>query len=154
MARLKTFFIYFLLVVGFFIYSQLMIYLAINTTYEYKNVEIKTTIPIEAEVRATSINGIANIKIKNENNNLENKYFKIECYSKHDTLMGAKYIKIDKINDAEEKEYEVRFNYNRVDKVSIDIIDEKDFEEKNVKEEDRISDKEMGLAAMISALIL
>lgn len=155
MARMKTFFIYFLLVVLFFIYSQVMIYLAINTTYKYKNVEIKTTIPIEAKVRATSVNGIANIKIKNTDGaNLENKYLEIVCYSKHDVEMETKYIEIGKINNAEEKEFEVRFNYNKVDKVFIDIVDEEKLEEKNIPEEDRISDKQMGLATMISAVIL
>ena len=43
MARMKTFFIYFILVVVAFVVSQVLIYVAINTTYNYKNVEIKTT---------------------------------------------------------------------------------------------------------------
>ena len=155
MARMKTFFIYFLLVILFFIFSQIMIYFGIKTTYQYKNVEIKTTIPIEATVKATSVNGIANIKIKNNDGaNLENKYLEIACYSKHDVEMGTKYIEIGKINKAEEKEFEIRFNYNKVERATIDIVDKKELEEKNIPEEDRVSDKEMGLAAMISALIL
>ena len=152
MARMKTFFIYFLLVVLFFIFSQVMIYIAINTTYKYKSVEILTTIPVEAKVEATSINGKAKVKVTNNTETtIENKYIEIACYSKHDILMGTKYIKIDKI-DA--KEFEVRFNYNRVDKAVINIVDEKTLEENNVKEEDKLSDQERGLAAMISALIL
>jgi len=66
MARVKKFFIYFLLVLAFFLFSRLIIYIAINTTYEYKNIELKTTIPIEVEVQATSVNGFAKGKIKNE----------------------------------------------------------------------------------------
>ena len=105
MARMKTFFIYFLLIVLFFIFSQIMIYIAINTTFQYKNIEIKTNIPMEVEVQATSINGYAKGKvINNEENEILNKYIKVECYSKHDTLMGTKYIKIDKIGAKEEKE--------------------------------------------------
>ena len=155
MARMKTFFIYFLLVVLFFIYSQVMIYLAINTTYKYKNIEIKTDIPIKAEVRATSVNGIANIKIQNNKElNLENKYLKLECYSKNNVEMGTKYIEIGKIDNAEEKNFEIRFNYNKVERVVIDIVNEKELEEKNIPEEDRVSDQEMGLAAMVSAVIL
>ena len=155
MARMKTFFIYFLLVVLFFIYSQVMIYLAINTTYKYKNIEIKTDIPIKAEVRATSVNGIANIKIQNNKElNLENKYVKLECYSKNNVEMGTKYIEIGKIDNAEEKNFEIRFNYNKVERVVIDIVNEKELEEKNIPEEDRVSDQEMGLAAMVSAVIL
>lgn len=155
MARLKTFFIYFLLIVAFFIFSQVMIYIAINTTYEYKSYELKTNIPIEVEVQATSINGFAKGKvINNTENEIKNKYIKIECYSKYDTLMGTKYIEIEKIGTKEEKEFEVHFNFNKVDKAIIDIVDEKTVEEQNIKEEEKISDPERGLAAMISALIL
>lgn len=155
MARVKTFFIYFLIVVAFFLFSQVAIYIAINTTYEYKNIELRTTIPMEVEVQATSVNGFAKGKISNQTEKeIENQYIQIKCYSKHDVLMGTKYIEIDKIGAKEEKEFEVHFNFNRVDKAVIDIVDEKAMEEQNVPEEEKQSDKEMGLATLLSALIL
>lgn len=155
MARVKTFFIYFLLIVAFFIFSQIMIYIAINTTLQYKNIVLKTTLPMEVEVQATSINGFAKGKvINNTESKIQNKYIKIECYSKYDTLMGTKYIEIDKIGAKEEKEFEVHFNFNKVDKAIIDIVDEKEVEEQNIKEEEKISDPERGLATMLAALIL
>ena len=125
MARMKTFFIYFLLIVLFFIYSQIMIYIGVRTTYKDKDVEIETTIPMEAQVKATSVNGIANVKIKNTTDkDIEGKYIKLECYSKHDTLMGTKYIQINKIGENEEKEFEIEFKYNEVEKAIITIVDE------------------------------
>ena len=155
MARMKTFFIYFLLVVAFFIFSQVMIYIAINTTFQYKNIELKTTIPMEVEVQATSVNGFAKGKIiNNTESEIQNKYIKVECYSKHDTLMGTKYIEIDKVGAKEEKEFEVHFNFDRVDRAVIDIVDEKELKGQNVTEEQKTSDPEKGLAAMIAAVIL
>lgn len=155
MARIKTFFIYLLLVIAFFIFSQVIIYIAINTTYEYKSVELKTTIISEAELQATSINGFAKGKvINNTESEIENKYIKIQCYSKHNVLMGTKYIKVDKIKAKEEKEFEVRFNYNKVDRAIIDVVDEKILDEQNVPKEEKLSDSERGLAAIIAALIL
>ena len=154
MDRVKTFFIYFILIVVFFIYSQIMIYMGIVTTYKYKNVDIKTTIPIEASVKATSVNGIANITITDTKEDIKGKYLKLECYSKHDTLMGTKYIKIEEINTEEPKNIEIRFNYSKVERAIIDIVEEKQVEEENVKEEDKISDEEMGLAAIIASGIL
>ena len=65
MKRMKTFFIYFLLVVIFFVYSQAMIYLAINSTYQHKSIDINTELPVSAQVIATSVNGKANIKVTN-----------------------------------------------------------------------------------------
>ena len=38
--------------------------------------------------------------------------------------MGTKYIKIDEMQTNEEKEFEVRFNYSRVDKAQIEIVNE------------------------------
>ena len=97
MARMKTFFIYFMLVVLMFIFSQVIIYIALNTTYKYKEVEINTTMPMELTVEATSINGKANGKIINNGEEaIENKYVKIDFYSKNNVLMGTKYIEIDK----------------------------------------------------------
>ncbi|NLC88111.1 MAG: hypothetical protein GX682_04980 [Clostridiaceae bacterium] len=155
MARVKTFLIYLILIVIFFIFSNVMIYVAINTTYKYKSVEINTAIPTKVEVQATSINGFAKAKINNNTeNSIENKYLKVQCYSQHDILMGTKYIKIDKIEAKEEKEFEVHFNYNKVEKAVISITDEEQVEADKVPEADRVSDSQRGIATIISALIL
>ena len=152
MSRLKTFLMYAVWVLVFFIFSRVMIFIAINTTYEYKNIEVRTSIITEAEVQATSINGFAKCKILNNTQiDIENKYIKLVCYSKNDVLMGTKYIKIDKILTNEEKEFEVRFNYSRVDYATIEIIEEIP---QDVQEEQIISDPEMNIAMVISALIL
>ena len=68
--------------------------------------------------------------------------------------MGTKYIEIDKIGTNEEKEFEVNFNFNKVDRALIDIVDESTLNEQNIPEEQKTSDPERGLATMISALIL
>ena len=152
MSRLKTFFMYVVWVLVFFIFSRVMIFIAINTTYEYKNIEVRTSIITEVEVQATSINGFAKCKIiNNTQSDIENKYIKLACYSKNDVLMGTKYIKIDRILTNEEKEFEVRFNYSRVDYATIELIDEIP---QDVTEEQTISDPEMNIAMVISALIL
>lgn len=154
MSRMKTFFIYFILVVAFFLFSKLLIDISINTTYSYKDVKINSNIEMQAEVQATSINGFAKGTIfNNTDTNLENKYLKIECYSKNNNLMGTKYIKIDNIKPKEKEEFEVRFNYNKVERAQISVVDEINLEN-NVNNKDKLSDPEMGLATAISALIL
>lgn len=149
MARMKTFFIYFILVVVAFVVSQALIYVAINTTYNYKNVEIKTTQIKEAEVKATSINGYTKFKLADDNMDTE-KYVKVECYTKNDVLIGTKYIKIEQLQANDKNEFEIRFNYNRIDKATIDIVDEIP---ENVNEEQKVSDPKMTAAMTISALI-
>ena len=152
MSRLKTLFMYVVWVVVFFIFSQIMIYIANNTTYKYRNIEVFTPIIVQAEVQTTSINGIAKCKIvNNTQENIENKYIKLECYSKNDVLMGTKYIEIDKILTNEEKEFEIRFNYSKVDNAKIQIIDELP---EDATQEQTISDPKMNIAMVISSLIL
>ncbi len=158
MARMKTFFIYFLLVVAFFLFSQVMIYIGIHTTYQSKKVEIKTTLPMQVEVKATSVNGFVKGKITNsEETAIENQYIKIECYSKHNVLMGTKYIKIDKIDSKEEKEFEVPFRFNKVDRAVIQLVAEKEQTEEEQRDEEKqetLSAQEKGLATMLGALIV
>ena len=152
MARMKTFFIYFLLVVAFFIFSQIIIAVSIHTSYSYKSVEIKTPIPITAEAQATSVNGYVKGKVFNNTTEpMENKFIKIECYSKNNVLLGTKYVEINNINTKETPEYEMKFNYSKVDKVVIEVVDEIS---KDVSEEDKISDKEMNFAMLVTALVL
>ena len=132
-----------------------MIYVALNSNYKYKSYELKTTIPMEMEVQATAVNGFAKGKITNNTDNvMENKYVKIDCYSKNNVLMGTKYVKIDKIEANEEKKFEVRFNFNKVEKAVVDIIEEQALTDTGVTEQERESDPEMGIAAMVAALIL
>ena len=149
MARMKTFFIYFILVVVAFVVSQVLIYVAINTTYNYKNVEIKTTQIKEAEVKATSINGYTKFKFTDDNVDTK-KYVKVECYTKNDILIGTKYIKVEQLQANDKNEFEIRFNYNRIDKAIIDVVDEIP---ENVNEEQKVSDPKMTAAMTISALI-
>lgn len=145
MTTLKKFLMYGSWILLFFIFSQIMIYVAINTTYKYKNVEISSASITQAEVQATSINGFAKGKITA---GAQNKYIKVECYSKNDVLMGTKYIKIE---TNEEQEFEVKFNCSRVDNVKIEIVDEIP---NDITEEQKISDPEMNAAMVITALIL
>lgn len=145
MTTLKKFLMYGSWVLLFFIFSQIMIFIAINTTYKYKEVESYSTLITQAEVQATSINGFAKCKVKA---GVQNKYIKIDCYSKNNVLMGTKYIKVE---TNEEQEFEIRFNYSRVDNAKIDIVNEIP---QDIEEEQTMSDPKMNAAMLISALIL
>ena len=148
----KKFFMYAVWVILFFIFSQILIYVALNTTYSYKKIEVNSTLVSEASVKTNSVSGIAKIKINNNTQNaIENKYIKIDCYSKHDVLMGTKYIQTGKILTNEEKEFEVIFNYNKVEYVKIEVIDNLP---QDVPQTSKISDKKLTLALAIGALAL
>lgn len=126
MARMKTFFIYFLIVVLFYIFSQVIIHFTVDTMFEYKTVIVKTPIQMETELQASSTNGFIKGKIINNTENIiKNKWLEIKLYSKNDVLMGTKYVEIDEIKAKEEKEFEVHFKFNKVEKAEVNIINEK-----------------------------
>ena len=134
MSTQKKFLIYLILIIVFFIFSQIMIAYALHTTYKYKDTDVKTKYMTDVEVKASSIDGYATGKVKNdEANTLQNKYIKVETYSKHDVLMGTKYAKIDSINANEEKDVE---------------------EVEGLSFEDMTSDPERNLIAVVAAIVI
>lgn len=152
MTTQKKFFIYFLLIATFLIVSQFIIYAILNTTYKYKSYEVKTSLPITVEHQATSINGYVKGNIlNNTNQEIKDKYLKIECFSKNNVLMGKKYIKIDSIEANSSIDYDIKYNFNKVERAEIDIVDEVP---QDVPEEDRKSDKTLSLAAMVAGLLV
>lgn len=124
MARIKTFFKYLLIVIGFFIISQILIYLSIITSYEYITFEdISEEYTIVGEAKAKKIAGIVKFTIINpEEEPLKDKYIKLEYYSKRENLLGVDYIKIDEIGAKDKKEFETDFKYENVKIVKIDIV--------------------------------
>lgn len=154
MSTQKKFLIYVIVIILFFIFSKIMIAIALIGTYKNKDVEINSKVPIQAQMQVTAINGlvVGNI-INNTENVIENKFVRIECYSKHNVLMGTKYVEIDKIEVNGKKEFATRFNFNKVEKAVIDLVDDKYIEEENIPQEQRQSDPERGLAALVAAII-
>ena len=108
--------------------------------------------PITVEHQATSINGYIKGKIlNNTNQEIKDKYLKIECFSKNNVLMGKKYISIGNIAANSTAEYDIKYNFNKVERAEIDIVDEVP---NDVPEEDRKSDKTLSLAAMVAGLLV
>lgn len=127
MERLKTFFKYLLLVIGFYIFSQIIIHFCIQTSYEYiPTQDISEEYTIIAEAKAKKISGFVKVKVLNSKEEvLTNKYIKLDYYSKRETLLGTDYIEIDRIEAKEEKEFEIDFKYENVQSVKINIVNNK-----------------------------
>lgn len=152
MERMKTFFIYAILIVAFFLFSQAMIFLGIHTTYHDKTYTIHTKVCMNVEVKATSVNGFVKGNILNDTTEtIKNQYIKMDFYSKHDVLLGTKYVEIEELKSKDKQEFEMKFNYSKVDRVEIDLVDKIS---EQVTEEQKKSDPTMNFAMLISAIIL
>lgn len=122
MKRLKTFLIYALIIAAVWIFSDIVIYLAINGTYKDKVTQVYVSQPqiTVLESKATHINGYVKGSIRNNTQEIINdKYLKIEMYSKRDVNLGTKYVKIDNLQKDAVQDFEMWYEFTDVDYVII-----------------------------------
>lgn len=121
MSRMKTFFKYALLVLGFYILSNILIFLCLNSMYD--NLELIGSLPEQVEIsiaNATLVNGEISGNITN-NSDIYDKYIKFNFYTDIGTLAGSKYLKISDISDNNFKFY---FKLEHVESYSVEITDD------------------------------
>ena len=114
MDRMKTFFIYALIIVGFYLLSNLLIEVGLNSRYkDIQRTDNLTQVGIY-QAEATKVNGRIRGTITNsEPEELNGKYVKIDFFSKRNVSLGNKYIEVINL-----KENEATYN--------VSIVNEKD----------------------------
>lgn len=153
MKRLKTFLIYALIIAAFWLFSNILIYIAINGTYAHTDTRVYTTSPeiIVGDSKATYINGFVKGGIKNNTGEIINdKYLKIDLYSARDVKLGTKYVKIENLQPNEYKEFEMWYKFTDVDYATIVATDNI----QNASEEEFISEKTATYLVVGTLLIL
>lgn len=123
MDRLKTFAKYAIWLILFWILSDILIYVGINSTY--KDMAQRGEIPSGIEVvqmEATSVNG--RMKVKANDVALSGKYLKVDLYSSTGVSLGTQYIELGEIKENESKEFETYFKISEVKSYEITIVDE------------------------------
>ena len=153
MKRLKTFLIYALIIAAFWLFSNILIYIAINGTYAHTDTRVYTTSPeiIIGDSKATYINGFVKGGIKNNTGEIINdKYLKIDLYSARDVKLGTKYVKIENLQPNEYKEFEMWYKFTDVDYATIVATDNI----QNASEEEFISEETATYLVVGTLLIL
>ena len=130
MDRVKTLFKYAIWVILFWILSDVLIYFGINSTYKdivSKN-EISNQITIN-NAEATTVNGrILGTVTNNEENDISEKYLKVDLYSDIGNLVGTNFLEIGNLGTIETKSFETYFKIQNVKSYEINIVDEKTVE--------------------------
>ena len=129
MSRMKTFFKYGIWIILFFIFSELMINVGLNSSY--KDMEIKTDgegsseyVSID-EAQATLANGKIKGTVTNSGEeDLNGKYVKVDIYSDRDVLLGSKYQQIQNLEKGESQPFEVFFKSQYAKYFKTSIVDE------------------------------
>lgn len=126
MKRMKTFFIYALLITLLWIFSDIVIYFSINGTYKPKETKISVSSPevIITENKATYVNGVVKGSIKNNTEKIiDGVYLKIDMYSPRDVNLGTKYIEINNLKPNQVREFEMGYKFTDVSYVTITTTD-------------------------------
>ena len=159
MGRVKTFGKYILLLIAFYIVSNILVYFCLQTSYSPMEQEIYNNNEIEVSIgnaKSTFINGKIEGIVKNiTTEDLNDKYLKCEFFSKRGTLILTKYVKIDEIKAGEEKNLDFNFEAENIKKFRIEVTDE--YQEKENTKLINIADKatkEDKLAAFVAIFIL
>lgn len=139
MDRLKTLRKYIIWLIAFYLFSMIFIYIGLNARYNNidSNGEVPGNVKIEL-AQATSVNGRIFGKITStEADNLNEKYLKVDIFSKRDELIGTKYLKLDNLKLNEPNRFAVYFSAQNIKKYSVDILD---YSEEQLKEESRVKE--------------
>ena len=127
MDRMKTLTKYVIWIVLFYIFSNLMIYLNLESTYQ--NIGRKDNLPQVTvyQAQATKVNGRIKGSIYNsEAHKITNKYLRIDLYSERDVFLGSKYIDVSTMRDSETRNFEEYFKVQDVDYYEMKFVDEKE----------------------------
>ena len=119
MKRLKTFGKYLLLFLAVFIFSRVLIFIGLNSTYG--KISLKETAPEGVTIssaKATSVNGEIKGHISEE---IKSPYVKFNLYSDLDTLMGSYYISTSELENGN---FEFYFKLNYIESYSIEVTNE------------------------------
>lgn len=152
MKKMKKFLLYVLLIAAFWIFSDILIYLSINTTYTNVDTKVYSISPEIniGESKATYVNGYVKGTIKNNTDSIiDNKYLKIDLYSPRDIKLGTKYVKIENLNFNKYQEFEIWYRFTDVEYINVSVIDNIE----NTSEEEFIS-QETSTALVFGTVLL
>lgn len=121
---MKKYFLYALMLIGFFILSEFLINVGLNSNYRDIERKDNNSQVVVYQADATYVNGRIRGIIKNTDE-INGKYLKVELYSKRDVLKGKSYIEI-KSSEENSQPFELLFKAEDVSNYKIEVVEEKE----------------------------
>lgn len=160
MDRMKTFGIYLLIFVGFYIFSTIAAYFYIQSTYETIDgdvIESNNITVIVEDAKSTIVNGYIKGNILNTTDiEVKSKYIKFDLISKRDNVILTKYIYIDELKAGETKEFNLSFRAENIKKFKIETVEYAENQDKGMEVIDineLVNDKNVQLTMFVGALM-
>lgn len=113
------------ILIGFFILSDFLINVGLNSTYKDIARQDNNTGIIVYQADATYVNGRIRGLIK-DTETTKGKYVKIELYSKRDVLVGKSYVELEAIQQGGTQAFEILFKAKDVAAYKIETVAEKE----------------------------
>ena len=155
MKRVKTLFMYALWVVLFIIFSDFLINVALNSTYEPIERRDNVSQVNVYQAEATLVNGrIRGLITNSEANNISNKYLEFDFYSERDVYLGKKIINVNELQPGETQNFEILFKLEDVEYYTVSVLDEKPEGEEIQILPDGMTTSQVILATVVTLLIL
>ena len=151
---MKTLTLYVLAIIGFFLFSELLINASLESEYTkiWRRDEISQVVITQAE--ATRVNGrIKGSVINSEENPINGKYLKFDFYSSRDVLKGTKYIDISGLQQNQLQEIEMHFKLEGVSYYTISVVDEKTEKEIELLPQD-LNKTQIVIATFLALIVL
>lgn len=126
MQRMGTFLKYVIWIILFYIFSNFLIEVNIESTY--KDIGRKDNLPQVTvyQAQATKVNGrIKGTIYNNSDNKITNKYLKIDLYSERGVNLGSRYIDVSSIRENTKQDFETYFKVKDVSYYEMQFTDEK-----------------------------
>lgn len=128
MDRMKTFFKYLILFIAFYIFTDVLISIALSNNYKpmyCTKIETPSYVTTINTAKATSVSGYIKGTISlNENSQNQNRYMQIDFYSKYGHCIGRKYVDLISVNSSEAKDFKVNFEYANIETYQITTTNE------------------------------
>ena len=160
MGRLKTFRKYIIWIVAFYLFTMLITYVGLNSTYKDISTSNELSDQVKVDIaQATKVNGRIYGEVTNsEENNLNGKYLKVKIYDKKGELRGEKFLKIENTEINVPKKFMVYFTSENIESYSVDIVDDSEETQTEIKSvaelfKDVFTDKELGKSVIIAFVL-
>lgn len=125
MDTLKKFAKYIIWIVLFYFFSNIVIFVGLNSNYD--SIKSSGNNPSQVQIEqaeATLVNGRIKGKIKNDGEeDLNGKYMRVDLYSPRNVLLGTEYLAISDLPKGETDDFEVFFKAKDVDHYDISFTD-------------------------------
>lgn len=128
MAKMKKFFIYFLMFIALYIFVTLLTNFSMKEKFkDIQNIQINTNSPkiIIEDSKATYSHGYIKGNINNDTGeHIKDKYLQFDFYNKDGAYVGTETQEIKYFNVNEKVNFEIQYNYKNVNSVKISFANE------------------------------